>query len=143
MKCEAEEEDSHEEQHKGTTGMDRGVRDIRERTFEYALRAIKVYRAVQKTKDGAGWIIAKQYLRSATSIGANVQEARSGESRADFMHKYGIAQKEARESLYWLRLLAASGVVNERRLVPLLQETEELIAIITRTILTTKRNTRT
>lgn len=64
-----------------------GVRDIRERAFKYALRAIKLYQFLQDGKDGAGWIIAKQYLRSATSIGANVEEAQSGESRADFIHK--------------------------------------------------------
>lgn len=61
--------------------------DIRERSFEYALRAIKLYQFLQEVKDGTGWIIGKQYLRAATSIGANVEEAQSGESRADFIHK--------------------------------------------------------
>jgi four helix bundle protein len=58
-------------------------------------------------------VIGRQYLRSATSIGANVEEAQAAESRPDFIHKMGIAQKEARESLYWLRLLRASGIVPE------------------------------
>jgi four helix bundle protein len=113
--------------------------DIRERSFKYALRAIKLYQCLQEGKDGAGWIIGKQYLKSATSIGANVEEAQSGESRADFIHKYSIAQKEARESLYWLHLLAESGIVPNNRLIALTRETEELVAIITAIIVTAKQ----
>jgi four helix bundle protein len=116
------------------------IRDIRERSFQYALRAIKLFRATQARKDAAGWILGKQYLRSATSIGANIEEAQSGESRADFIHKYGIAQKEARESLYWLRLIAESGIMTRRQLEPLLQETNELISVITAIIVRAKKN---
>jgi|SRR2546425_12185553 len=94
--------------------------------------------ALQERKDGAGWILGKQYLRSATSIGAQIEEAQSGESRADFIHKYGIAQKEARESLYWLRLLAESRIVRGDRLGSIIGETEELIAIITAIIVRAK-----
>ena len=82
--------------------------------------------------------MGKQYLRAATSIGANVEEAQSAESRLDFVHKYGIAQKEARESLYWLKLLAESGIIPSRRLAPLMKETEELFAVITGIILSAK-----
>ena len=66
-------------------------RDIRERSVQYALRAIKLYQALQRGRDGSGWILGKQFLRAATSIGANVEEAQAGESRGDFIHKYGIA----------------------------------------------------
>lgn len=114
-------------------------RDIRERVLEYALRAIKLHQFLHKQKDGTSWIMSKQYLRSATSIGANIEEAQSGESRADFIHKYGIAQKEARESLYWLKLLSASGIVEKKRIDPLMQETEEIISIITKIIVNTKK----
>ena len=79
--------------------------DIGERTLAYGVRAVRLYRALEEMKDGAAWVIGKQFLRSATSIGANVAEAKSAESQADFIHKYGIAQKEARESAYWLNLL--------------------------------------
>ena len=85
--------------------MKEKLRDIRERCLEYALWAIKLYQFLQAGKDGAGWILGKQYLRSATSIGANLEEAQSGQSKADFIHKMSISQKEARESLYWLYLL--------------------------------------
>ena len=91
-------------------------RDICQRSFAYALRAIKLYKFLQEKRDGSGWVLGKQYLRAATSIGANIEEAQSGETKADFIHKYGIAQKEAKESHYWLRLLAESGVVPAKRL---------------------------
>src|SRR2546425_10444848 len=112
---------------------------IRERSFGYALRAIKLYRYLLKQRDGVGWILPKQYLRAACSVGANVEEAQAGESRADFVHKLGVAQKEARENLYWLRLLSESELVPKRQLGPLTRETEELVRILTSIILTTKQ----
>ncbi len=72
---------------------DYGALDIRKRAFRYSLRAIRLYRFLQEGKDGVGWILGKQYLRAATSIGANLEEAQSAETKADFVHKYGIAQK--------------------------------------------------
>lgn len=113
--------------------------DIRQRASRYSLRAIRLYRFLEKGKDGAGWILGKQYLRSATSIGANIEEAQSAETKADFIHKYGIAQKEAKESLYWLRLMTESGTVKAARLQPLMKETEELYAVITAIIVKSKR----
>ncbi len=113
-------------------------KDIRKRSFDYTLRAVKLYQHLQKQGDGAGWILGKQYLRAASSIGANIEEAEAGETRADFVHKLGIARKEARESLYWLRLLAESGIVPKNQLNPLMQETEELVAVITAIILKSK-----
>jgi four helix bundle protein len=122
--------------------MDQDPLDIRKRSFQYVLRAIKLYQALQKAKDGAGWILGKQYLRAATSIGANVEEAQAAESRADFIHKYAIAQKEAGESLYWLRLLAESGIIPHRRLRLLMRETEELYAVITGILCSAKEMTK-
>ena len=113
--------------------------EIRARSFAYALRAVKLYRHLQKQRDGAGWILGKQYLRAATSIGANIEEAQASESRADFIHKLGIAQKEARESLFWLRLVSESQVVARPKLKPLIQETEELVSVITSIVVNCKR----
>lgn len=115
------------------------AQDIGERTFRYALRVVRLYQFLQKQRDGAAKVLGRQYLRSGTSIGANVQEAQAGESRADFVHKYSIAQKEARESLYWLRLLGESSLVPKTRLTPLLKETEEILAILTAILVKTKR----
>ncbi len=116
-----------------------GVPDILGRSFRYSLRAIRLYQYLQRRKDGAGWVLGRQFLRSATSVGACIQEAQGSESRQDFIHKLGIAQKEARESLYWLRLLTESGLVVQKRLTPLIQETNELIAILTAIILKCKK----
>ena len=115
--------------------------DIQERTAEYALRSIKVYRYLQRKRDGVGLILAKQFLRCATSIGANVTEAQSGESRADFVHKYAIAQKEAKESRYWLKLMLRAGLVPASNLTALIQETEEIVAVITMIIVNAKKGT--
>ncbi len=113
--------------------------DIRERSFQYALRAIKLYQFLQKGRDGAGWTLGKQYLRAACSVGANIEEAQASESRADFVHKLGIAQKEARESLYWLRLLSESEIVPKAKLRPLIHETEQLVSVLTSIVVNTKR----
>ena len=74
------------------------AQDIRERTFQYALRAIKVYQSISVCRNGAGTVLAKQYLRAATSVGANLEEAYAAESKRDFMHKCRIALKEVRKA---------------------------------------------
>lgn len=116
--------------------------DIYKRTFDYSLRAIKLYQFLSKQNDRAGWVIGDQYPRSAISIGANIEEARAGESRKDFIHKLGIAQKKARESLYWLKLLAEAKLIDGTKLNALTKETEEIYAIITSIIVHSKRRTK-
>ena len=123
---------------KDETGGGKKPYDIKDRSFQYSLQAIRLFQELQAQKDGAGWIIGKQFLRSATSIGANIQEAQSGESKSDFIHKYSIAQKEARESLYWLRLLNASKIIVSENLHALIEETNEITAIITTIIVNSK-----
>lgn len=113
--------------------------DIRERTMGYAVRAIALFRFLQKKRDDVARVIGKQYLRSATSIGANLVEGLSGESRRDFIHKYAIAQKEARESLYWLTLLRNANIVTPRRIDDLIDETNQIVAILTAIITRSKR----
>lgn len=116
--------------------------DIGERTLAYGVRAVRLYQALAEMKDGAAWVIGKQYLRSATSIGANIAEAKGAESTLDFVHKYGIAQKEAHESAYWLDLLEKAELLPAAKLAELKLETEELIAIVTSIIVRTKRKMR-
>jgi four helix bundle protein len=115
--------------------------DIEQRTMDYTVRAVSLFRYLKSTRDEAASILGRQYLRSAASIGANLVEARAGESKADFIHKCAIAQKEARESLYWLRIMLRAQLVSSRRIQPLLDETDELIAIITAILKNTKRQT--
>ncbi len=85
---------------------------IREKSYQFALAVIKLYRRVQEQRE---YVISKQLLRSGTSIGANVEEAIAAESRRDFVHKMALASKEARETVYWLRLLSDSDLVPDHR----------------------------
>ena len=124
-------------------GSEKGPRDIGERSLDYSIRAVRLFRSLVKLKDEAARVIGRQYLRSATSVGANIEEAHFAESKADFIHKLRIARKEARESLYWLRILVESGVIARARLAPLMKETEELIAIVTTIILNAGKSTGT
>jgi four helix bundle protein len=82
-------------------------RDITERAFDFALSIVRLCRALER-RPGSDRVLSRQLLRSGTSIGANVEEAQAGRSRADFINSYAIALKEARETTYWLRLLAAA-----------------------------------
>ena len=105
----------------------------------FALRAIRLYRHLDQ-QERAARRLADQFLRSATSIGANIQEAKAGESRRDFVHKYSIALKEARETLYWLKLFKEADLIEATRLDPLLDEADQLVAILTTIVARSKRN---
>ncbi|HVF87307.1 MAG TPA: four helix bundle protein [Pyrinomonadaceae bacterium] len=83
------------------------MRDIRERTFDFAVRIVKLCQHSDE-KPGVRRMLGKQLLRSGASIGANIEEAQAGQSKPDFISKNAIALKEERETLYWLRLLAAA-----------------------------------
>lgn len=113
-------------------------RDIVKRSIQFSLRVIKLYRVLDK--DAVGRIIGRQLLRSAMSIGANIQEAQAGQSRADFISKCSIARKEARESSYWLELIQESKILPAPRLKDLRSEIEQIIRILTSIILTSKQN---
>ena len=114
--------------------------NISERAMQFAVRSIQLVKALDELHDMSGRIIARQFLRAATSIGANVQEAQSGESRMDFIHNLNISLKEARESLYWLRLIDAAELIPSIRLQPMIQETNELISILVAIINSAKKN---
>src|ERR1044071_780983 len=103
--------------------------DIYERTFAFACRVVRLYR--QLVRDRAIAPLALQFLRAGTGIGSNLEEAEAGQSKADFIAKCRISLKEARESLYWLRILAATETVPSTRLAPLIQEAREIVAILT------------
>lgn len=104
--------------------------DIPERTFAFAIRVVKLCRVLD-AQPGVSRTLANQLLRSGTSVGANVEEGQASQSEADFVSKYSIACKEARETHYWLRLLAASELMPQERLAELETECNELIAILT------------
>lgn len=114
------------------------MRDIRERTFDFALRIVKLCQQLDD-QPGVARTLGWQLLRSGTSIGANVEEAQAGQSKPDFISKNAIALKEARETIYWLRLLAASKIVPMERLVELQNEASELAKIIGAIIVSAKK----
>jgi len=87
-------------------------------------------------------VLSRQLLRAGTSIGANVEEAQGAQSRPDFISKNGIALKEARETHYWLRLLIASGEVQEQPIAPIRQEAGELMRILGAIVVSSRRNSR-
>lgn len=100
---------------------------IQSKTFDFAKRIIALYMQLKNERE---FVISKQLLRSGTSIGANVEEAIAAFSKRDFTHKMNIAQKEARETKYWLRLLSETEIV-ENNSHELLLEIEEIIRILT------------
>ncbi len=109
---------------------------LRERTYAFALRIVKLSRyLVSEQKE---YVLSKQVLRSGTSIGANVEEAFQGESKSDFIHKLAIANKEAFETHYWLRILRDSGILNAKQAEPLLNECDELQRMLVAAIKTAK-----
>ena len=116
-------------------------RDIEKRTFDFGLRIIKLCRFLE----GRSWVnstLGKQLLRCGTSIGSNIEEAQAAESRADFISKNNISLKEARETHYRLRLLAAAEVVAQTRLQPILDEALELKRILGAIVVSAKRNSK-
>lgn len=100
---------------------------VREKSFAFALTTIEAYRQCAAQRE---CVLSKQLLRSGTSIGANIEEATAAQSRADFVSKMSIASKEARETLYWLRLLQASQLVNFD-FQPVINDAEELVRLLT------------
>jgi len=113
------------------------TRDIEKRTFDFSIRIVKLCQHLDE-RQGVGRTIGKQLLRAGTSIGANIEEAQAGQSKADFISKYAIALKEARETLYWLRLLSATEILSVERLAELQSEAEELTRIIGSIIVSAK-----
>jgi four helix bundle protein len=110
--------------------MGRGS-DIQHRAFEFAAAIVELVDGLV-TRGMSARVLAGQLLRSAASIGANLEEADAGQSRADFVSKCGISLKEARESHYWLRLLARTRKINSADGAEgLLGECNEIIAILT------------
>ena len=110
---------------------------LKDKSYLFALRIIKVSRhLVIELRE---YVLAKQILRSGTSIGANVEEALQAESRLDFIHKLAIANKEAAETHYWIRLLKDSELLTTAQAKSLLADCDELQRMLVASIKTAKR----
>ena len=101
---------------------------VQDKSYAFALRIVKMYQFLSSEKKE--YVLSKQLLRAATSIGANVEEALGGQSDKDFLSKISIAYKEARESHYWIRLLRDSDYLTAKQAESLLSDNEELLKIM-------------
>lgn len=110
---------------------------IKEKSYSFALKIIQLYKSLLKQNE---FVLSKQLLRAGTSIGANVEEALAGQSRADFLSKMSIASKEAWETHYWLRLIRDSKTISKTEVDPLLAESESIANILTSIVKTTGIN---
>jgi four helix bundle protein len=110
---------------------------IKEKSYAFALRIIALYKELVGQNE---YVLSKQLLKAGTSIGANVEEASAGQSRADFIAKMSIASKEARETHYWLRLVRDSEILGNRALDGIISEAEEIGKMLTAIVKTTKQN---
>ena len=111
---------------------------IENRSYQFALRIVKAYKYLTRQKEE--YVLSKQMLRSGTSIGAMMREAKFAQSRADFINKASIALKEANETLYWIELLHDSEYIDDLSFNSLHQEADELTAILASIVKTTKEN---
>ena len=114
--------------------------NIQERTFAFACRIVRLYQYLIK-QDRLNDSLYRQLVRSGTSIGANLEEANAAQSRADFISKCHIALKEARETHYWLRLFKNVELVSCAQMNDLLQESHEIVAILTTIVKNSKPKT--
>jgi four helix bundle protein len=108
---------------------------IKDKSYSFALRIIKLACWLRKQKE---YDLGSQVLKAGTAIGANVEEALAGISRAEFVAKMAIASKEARETCYWLRLLQDSRIVPAPRITPLHEGCLELVRILTAIVKTSQ-----
>ena len=111
---------------------------IKTKSFEFALRIVKLYKFLCFEKKE--FVLSKQLLRSGTSVGAMIRESEHAQSKADFIHKLAIAQKEANESDYWLELLFQSDYLSENQFQSLKSDILEINKILASIIISTKQN---
>ncbi len=110
--------------------------DLKARTFAFAKRIVRLVRSMPT--DVVSRELGRQLVRSGTSVGANYRAARRARSRAEFLAKLGIVEEEADETVYWLHLIAESGIVPATRLADLIAEADELVAIVVASLNTAK-----
>lgn len=111
---------------------------LADKSFAFAVRIVRLYRYLCTEKNE--YVLSKQLERSGTAIGAMISEGVFAESKVDFVHKFGIAQKECNETIYWLRLLQATEFINQREFESLTADATELIKMITASIITAKKS---
>ena len=114
---------------------------VYDKSFQFAVDIVNLYKNL--TSEHKEFVLSKQILKSGTSIGANIREADNAESKADFIHKMSIAQKEADETIYWLELLYTTEFITEPAYKELNEKAVELIRIIKAIIISSKKSIKT
>ena len=109
---------------------------IKDRTYKFVIDIVYLYQQMREQNE---FILSKQVVRSGTSIGANIEESIAAQSRKDFISKMAISSKEARETNYWLRLIRDTHLLKDINLTNLINESEEIIKIITFIIKTSQK----
>jgi four helix bundle protein len=110
--------------------------EFAKRTMQFGLRVIHLVESLPRSQTAR--VIGNQLLRAGTAVGANYRSALRGKSRADFIAKMGIVEEECDEALYWMQMLIEAGVMNQSRLVELMNEADEIIAIVVSSIKTAR-----
>ncbi|RLA73598.1 MAG: four helix bundle protein [Epsilonproteobacteria bacterium] len=113
---------------------------ILSKSFEFVIRVVKLYKYL--CDEQKEYILSKQLLRCGTSIGANINEAQAGQSKADFIAKMGISSKEARESKYWLELLIKTDYlnINDKYTKSLLYDIDKIVKLLTSIVKSSQGN---
>ena len=112
--------------------------ELKLRTKQFALRVIKLVESLSQNQ--SSYVLGRQLLRSATSVGANYRSACRARSQADFISKITVVEEEADESAYWLELITESGLMKKDLIEDLLKEANELTAIFTASGKTARKN---
>ena len=110
---------------------------IREKSYQFALKIMDLCKTLRQQKE---FELSEQLFRSGTSIGANVEEASAGQTKKDFTAKMAIASKEARETNYWLRLLRDGNICIGIDVAPLIEESQEMVRMLTAIVKTAQTN---
>ena len=111
---------------------------VKNKSYQLAIEGVRFFQLLQNDK--REFVLSKQFLRSVTSVGANVREAVNAQSKADFVHKLSISQKECDESIYWLELLKDTHIVTEQEFLPIYNQAKEVLKIIRSIIITSKKS---
>ena len=114
------------------------VNIVKSKSFKLAVRIVNLYKFL--ISDKKEFIMSKQLLRSGTSVGANIREADYAESKADFIHKMAISQKEMNETLYWIELLESTNYLSKEQFENINIDAIEVMKLITSIIKTAKKN---
>ena len=117
---------------------EKDLKDLSDRLLDFSVSVIKCVKRFNSSFESQH--IGKQLIRSSSSAGANYEEARGAESKADFIHKMQLVLKELRETMYWLKLAVRLDVFELETLDKLSVETEELVKIFSKSVITAKTN---